>query len=664
MNIDEIVKQLMNAKYAYYNDSPIMSDIDYDTLEEELTTLDPTNNFFSIVGSPTIVGNKRNHKIPMGSLSKVKIDDGGVDTIVENFLRRNSCMVSYKLDGISVSMEYVDGELKHALTRGDGFIGEVIPNAIEIQNIHSMLPNKFTGSLRGEIVMTYEDFDIINDEFESDDDKFSNPRNAVSGIARKDDTPYRKYLRVLYYDVETERGIFETKYGKFIYLEQLVGDYVVPYFTYTGKEIYEFRGFCNHMDDTRKDLPYMIDGLVIEINDIRLYKSMGVTDNKPKGALALKFNAVAETTHMTDVVWQVGSTGSLTPVAEFTPVLIDGSIVRRASLHNYDIFMDWGFHDGDEVRVQKNNDIIPQIKERIDREPPLTDKYVIPTHCPVCDSELELIKVAKTTNLTCMNPMCMAKVTASVKKWATKSGMTSKGVGDAFFKAYVDHWMGMDDRDEYNVVAGLYSLTIDDIIGLSDRYKTKSATNIYNAIQSSTNIKLMDFYGGLNIHGCGSRTFKKIVDASNIDTSKRECVPELYTYCMMSDISSIDGIGDITSKLIKKSLPKLHNTIFLLDSFTKIISEEIKSTNRNQYSYLFTGKITTLNPDTNKNYKRKELEQLVVDKNHIASSSVNSDLDYLVTSDLDSTSSKMKKARKLGVEIISEDEFFKQMNNI
>ena len=663
-NTEDIVKQLMDAKYSYYNDTPIMSDKDYDELEDKLRELDSSNKFFSIVGSPTVVGNKRKHKIPMGSLSKVKIDEGGIDILIETFLRKYPCIVSYKLDGISVSIEYVDGVFQYALTRGDGITGEIIPNALEIGNIQETVPYKFTGSVRGEIIMLYANFNLVNSELEeSGNDQFSNPRNAVSGIARKEETPYRRYLTVLYYDMEfideEDDLVLDTKYDKFVYLEDLLGvESVVPYFAYVYSEIYKFRGFCNYMDDTRKGLDYMIDGLVIEVNDLSKYNSLGVTDNKPKGSKALKFHAVAETTTMTDIVWQVGSTGALTPVAEFEPTLIDGSIVRRASLHNYDIFKKWDLAKGDEVSVQKNNDIIPQLKERIATYPGNV-MFEVPTHCPECGSELELLKVTKTTNLTCTNPMCTAKVTAKVKKWATKSGMTSKGVGDAFFKVYTDNWMDREDRDEYDIIYDLYDLDVFDIMELSDRYKEKSATNIRKAIQSSYDIRLLDFFGGLNIQGCGSRTFKKIIEASDINTSESNCIPKFYSYCMMNDISKIDGIGDITANLIKKSLPLLHNTLVLLGSVVDIIPEETTSTDAK--TFLFTGSFNTIDPDTGKGYKRKALEALVSSKGHTPASSVNKNLDYLVTSDPESTSSKMVKARKLGVIILGEDEFFQMM---
>jgi len=351
---------------------------------------------------------------------------------------------------------------------------------------------------------------------------------------------------------------------------------------------------------------------------------------------------MAEITKVTDVVWQAGSTGSLTPVVEFEPTLIDGSIVRRASIHNYDIFKEWDFAIGDTIEVQKNNDIIPQVKSVVERSN--NTKFEAPTHCPVCDSELSLITI-NTTNLVCTNPLCKAKFVGSVKKWATKSGMTSKGVGDAFFNEYAE---------KYNTVEELYSLTIEDIKAISPRYKDKSASVIYNAIQSSKSMKLMDFFGGLNIYGAGSRTFKKLIDYFNVND-----VDSLCDSIDVSNLSVIDGIGAITAEYIQQGTKSLRDRISALKSVVSITP--VEATSSDGKSFLFTGAINTIDPSTGKGYKRSVLEDMVMSKGHKVASSVSKELNYLVTSDSDSTSSKMVKAKKLGVNIIGEDEFFKMM---
>ena len=638
--MSKTVDTLIEAKQAYYNGTPIMSDADFDKLEDELRSEDPTNPYFENIGAPTEGSNKRKHKIAMGSLAKCKIDDGGLETIATKFLAVGDCAISYKMDGISFAVDYVNGEYQHATTRGDGFIGEDIPNATEFKHTPTEAKLPITATARGELIITYEDFELINEQL-SDDEKFSNPRNAVAGIARKEDSPFRKYITAYYYDLVGDVEV-TTKSEIFEHLGEIFGEECV---VRHNPSFGTFEEFAEDLDKNRKNLPYMIDGIVVEFDDIQYFKSLGVSGNKPKGAIALKFNAVAETTKVTDVVWQVGSTGNLTPVVEFEPTLIDGSIVRRASIHNYDIFNEWAFNKGDIISVQKNNDIIPQVKDVIDRDCDERNILKAPEYCPICGHILSTIKVSKTTNLVCTNPLCEAKYVGAIKKWCTKSGMASKGVGDAFFEAYAE---------KYESITEIYFIDAEDIMCMSDRYKEKSSTKIYNAIQSSKTMKLMDFFGGLNIHGAGSRTFKKIIDAHGLKT-----VEEVVEFIKTADLSLIDGIGDITAKVIKDGIEKCS---FIIEVFSEIITiEKEDEISSDAHSFLFTGAFKTIDPETGKGYKRNALEALVSSKGHTPASSVNKDLNYLVTSDPDSTSSKMVKARKLGVVILGEDEFFGMM---
>lgn len=643
-DINSLVSELKRYRAEYYQGLPTISDADFDELEDKLRLIDPTNEYFTLVGAPVVGTRKRKHTIAMGSLAKCKIEEGGIDLIINDFLNKGSCVLSHKLDGISFATEYIDGVHQHATTRGDGVVGEDIPNATDFKNVPQRTLEPFTGTARGELVMSYKDFDYVNSQL-PEDDKFSNPRNAVAGIARKADSPFRKYITAFYYDMTDDLPALnkiEVLGGLCIVFgfDCVVKYHDMPYVNADSVVLINawFTEFANGLDKTRKELPYMIDGLVVEFDDRAYFESLGVSENKPKGAIALKFTAVAEKTYVIRVVWQVGSTGVLTPVVEFVPTLIDGSIVRRASIHNYDIFKEWNFHVGDEIEVQKNNDIIPQVKSVVTRH---TENDVCghPTHCPECDEELSFVKIDKTTNLVCINPLCKAKFVGAVKKWATKSGMASKGVGDAFFEAYAN---------KYDTVEELYSLSVEDIMSLSDRYKDKSATKIYEAIQSSKTMKLMDFFGGLNIYESGSRTFKKLIDDSKIN--------DIHTFCDMvecSDLTLTKGIGEITAKSITEGLQKLTTMIDKLSRIVTITSEQIGGE-----SILFTGAFVSIDPTTGKRYTRERLEALIVEKGYSVATTVNKELGYLVTSDPDSTSSKMVKAKKLGVKILSESDFF------
>lgn len=629
-SIESLVARLTEYRNAYYNGTPLVSDLDYDEAEATLRERDPNNAFFSNVGAPVLSDKKRKHKIPMGSLNKIKLEDDGVNTLIKNYLSKGDMIGSYKMDGISFSADYKDGVFQSATTRGDGFVGEIIDDATTMGNVICDLRRDFDGTLRGELIIEWVDFEFINSQL-PDDEKFSNPRNATAGIVRKENSPYKQYVKAYYYNMIRDGFEYTSKYDMLCTLQNILGEECVVQFKSFVWDCHPavLAEYVDFMDKNRKDLPYMIDGLVFEFDDLEYYNSLGESGGCPKGAVALKLSAVAETTHMTDIVWQVGSTGCLTPVAEFDPTLIDGSIVSRASMHNYDIFNGWNLGLGDEIEVQKNNDIIPQIKSVVNH---VGEKFKHPTHCPLCDTEL-VLETINTTNLKCPNLDCKCRALGNISKMIDKLNLNQKGLGDAFAEAYVA---------KYNDVYSLFTLTEDTIKNLSDRYKDKSAKKIYDAIQSSKTCKLEDFFGLLNIEGCGSRTWKKVIEHFKCSTISH-VVGLVYTEA----IYSVGGIGESTVNSMRDGLLVKNNTIHELQGHLSILVEEAPVVG-DLGSFLFTGSFSV---------KRSEFEKMVVAKGGTIASSVNKDLKYLVQSDPTSTSSKSEKAKKLGIAIIGEDEF-------
>jgi DNA ligase (NAD+) len=629
---------------AYYNGTSIVNDEVYDNAEDRLRELKPDSEVLNETGAEiTGDGTKREHKIAMGSQAKTKITDDGIADVIARFIMKGKTIVSHKMDGISFATDYENGKLLHSTTRGNGFIGEDIPNPTEFKHINATVNCKDTFTARGELVVSYEDFETINSQL-ADEDKFANPRNAASGIARKANSPFRKYITAYYYDAVLETEV-TAKEEIFEFLtETMVEGSVVPY--WVGMTGAEFEALALDLDVNRKELPYMIDGLVIEFNDLATMKKLGVAGgNKPKGSIALKFNPIAAQAPATTVVWQVGSTGDICPVAEFAPTLVDGSVIRRASIHNYEIFKSWNLAEGDMLEVQKNNDIIPQIKSVISRSG--NKPFEAPTECPVCGSTLEITKEHKTAQLHCSNEACKAKAVGFIKKWVDKTDMNKKGVGEAFIDSYLE---------SYDTVEELYSLTVSDVMKISSRYKERSATKIVDAIQASKGLKLMDFFGGLNIHGTGSRTFKKFIDLENLTT-----VDEVLAYVKSNDLTKVKGLGGKAAKCIEEGLVTFADKIENLKAIVEIEKVVLIEEAADAKSFLFTGKILSINEATGKAYTRKDMVAMVTAAGHVAGSSVNKDLDYLVTADPDSKSAKMQKARDKGVNVIGEDEFFSMM---
>lgn len=641
-SIESLVARLTEYRNAYYNGTPLVSDLDYDEAEATLRERDPNNAFFSNVGAPVLSDKKRKHKIPMGSLNKIKLEDDGVNTLIKNYLSKGDMICSYKMDGISFSVDYKDGVFQSATTRGDGIVGEIINDATTMGNVHNTLEylsygkiHKLTGTLRGELIIEWEDFELINSKL-SNDEKFSNPRNATAGIVRKENSPYKHYVKAYYYNMIRDGFEYSSKYNMLCALQNIVSnDAVVKYESFTW-DCYPavLEEYIDRMDKTRKELPYMIDGLVFEFDDQEFYHSLGESCACPKGAVALKLTAKAETTHMTDIVWSPGSTGTLCPVAQFTPTLVDGSIVSRASIHNYDIFKRWNLGVGDEIEIQKNNDIIPQIKRVVKH---VGDKFVAPTNCHECGSEL-VFETINTTELKCPNLNCKCRSLGNIMKLIDKMGMNTKGVGEAFAEAYIT---------KYDNVWSIFDLSEVDIKQLSDRYKDKSAKKIYDAIQSSKGCKLADFFGALNIEGCGSRTFKRIIDYLDIQTIKG--VVDFVNCLYIRDVS---GIGESTVDALQDGMDAKSKIIDNLAERITIIQEDVQVVS-DLGSFLFTGTFSV---------KRSELEKMVIAKGGIVGSSVNKDLTYLVQSDPTSTSAKSEKAKKLGVKIIDENEFVLLIN--
>jgi len=271
-SIESLVARLTEYRNAYYNGTPLVSDLDYDEAEATLRWRDPNNTFFSNVGAPVLSNKKRKHKIPMGSLNKIKLEDDGVNTLIKNYLSKGDMICSYKMDGISFSVDYKDGVFQSATTRGDGVYGEIIEDATTMKNVFPELLYE-TCTLRGELVMHWDDFNYINSTLPNDE-KFSNPRNAVAGIVRKENSPYKCYVRAYYYNIISEDFECSTKYAMLQELCGLVGEECVVVHDSIVWDCYPaiLADSVTHMDKTRKNLPYMIDGLVFEYDDQELYQ--------------------------------------------------------------------------------------------------------------------------------------------------------------------------------------------------------------------------------------------------------------------------------------------------------------------------------------------------------------------------------------------------------
>jgi len=670
MSKEEMKALLLKASDAYYNKSTsIMSDLEFDKLYDEFKSLYPNDPFLKTVGSAIDKASewvKATHKISMGSLNKVTNEIELRDWKVKNDIAE--FCISEKLDGISIDLEYNDGNLIKAITRGDGYIGEdITKNVKRMQGVKGKLKD-FTGSIRGEIILKQSDFDsIVTIQKERGEEPLKNLRNGASGIAKRYDGKYSEYLSIVYYDITLPTFM---KGEKFKYIEEVLDlptAFVGLAYIDTVMEIY------NKYEETKRAiLDYEIDGLVIECNDLDDYYRLGEKDNCPKGTMAFKFTSIKKETTIKDVTWQLGKSGTITPVAELEPINIGGVTVKRASLSNLEIFKYMNLHHGDIVLVSRRGDVIPYVESVVSS---VVGNKVIEriNTCPVCDTPV----VENGKFLVCPNPDCDGSKIGDLKKWASVSEMQSLGIGGKTLEKLFDEGLVAD-------VADLYTLKTNQLENL-EGFGKRSAEKIIEIIDSKRELPLAEFIGGLNIRNFstsmvkllvenGYDTLEKIIALNFEEVERVKMVEGIPTsHFLVKDDNKIISIT--FEELVKiKGIEEKTATSFLngLESKKEVIEKLLKNGvtikenkvmeskgNLNEMSFCFTGAVQATD-ENGERYKRSMLESLVKE-NGGQVKSVSSGLTYLVQADPESTSSKSEKAKKFGVKIISDIKFLEMI---
>jgi DNA ligase (NAD+) len=647
MSKNEQMKLLLEASDAYYNKSnPIMSDAEFDKLYDEFKLQYPNDPFLKTVGSQIPKASeweKATHKIPMGSLNKVTNEDE-FDKWAQS-VNGKGYVASEKLDGISIDLEYEDGKLVKAITRGDGEIGEDITvNVVRMQDAKETILG-FTGSVRGEIILKQGDFETINViQKQRGEEPLKNLRNGASGIAKKRNGQYSEYASVIYFDIT---GEYDTKEDKFLAIGDLglPTSYIGLYRTSNIKEQDIIDLISQYEDQIRGNLPYEIDGIVIEINDVKHFNELGEKNNRPKGAVAYKFSSLKKETKVLDVTWQLGKSGTLTPVAELEPVEMGGVTVKRASLHNLENFKNLELSKMTEVLVSRRNDVIPYVEQVITYQRGSLP-FELPSECPVCGET----PVEKGKFLECPNPVCDGAKIGDLKKWVSVTEMQSLGIGGKTLeKLYYDDFI-YEPGD-------LYTLEADEVEYI-EGFGKRSAEKIVNIIQSKKELPLSKFIGGLNIRNFSTSMVELLVENGH------DTLDKLYEL-NLDELVSIKGIEDTTAKAFLNGINEKRGVIkALLEAGVTIIKnqgiEMSTNGNLNGKSFCFTGGVQAIDENGDR-YKRDKLHDLVVKNGGLIMTSVRNGLDYLVQADPSSQSSKTKKAESFGVEIISDVQFLEMI---
>ena len=653
--VENLRAEINRHNELYYQKSaPEISDAEFDALLERLKKLEAENPKLVTPDSPTQrVGGKAEgfkpfaHRVPLMSLdNSYDIDDlRSFDERCRKLAdgRNFEYVAELKIDGLSLALHYENGFLVAGATRGDGFTGDdVLNNVRTIRTIPLKLKGEFPANVevRGEAFLARSVFEKINTELAENGAKtFANPRNAASGTLRQLDSSVvaSRKLDLFPYDVlDGNQKMFSTHWAIFEWLA-VKGFHVNPHRALC-QNIEEVIEFCNLMQTKRDELDYNIDGVVVKVNSTALQEEFGATTKAPRWAIAYKYPALQATTKLNDIVVQVGRTGALTPVAYLEPVLLAGTVVARASLHNEDEIKRLGVKLGDWVLIEKSGEIIPQVLQIIESKRDGDEReYEFPKNCPVCNSKVVRPEGEAVTR--CPNPDCPAKVKARILHYASRKAMDIEGLGDVLVEKLVDLEM-------VKTVADIYDLKMEQIAEL-ERMAEKSASNLMRQIEASKQKSLQKLIYGLDIRHVGERYAKILAGAfRSIDKLSKATVEEL---------DAIHEIGLAVAKSVFTFFQNPRHQELIERLKTSGVKTEMSETSDNaKTNENFAGKTFVLTGKM-ENFTRDEAASLIEERGGRVSSSVSKKTDYVVAG-IDA-GSKLEKANSLGLKIINEGEF-------
>ncbi|MCR4807331.1 MAG: NAD-dependent DNA ligase LigA [Lachnospiraceae bacterium] len=645
----ELIEILTKASRAYYaEDKEIMSNFEYDKLYDELSALEDKTGTV-LAGSPTTkIGYeavdelpKEAHESPMLSLDKTKDREA-----LRDWLKDKEGLLSWKLDGLTIVLSYREGKLFKAVTRGNGEIGEVItPNALTFVNLPHVIPYKGELILRGEAVISYSDFEKINETIEDVDAKYKNPRNLCSGSVRQlnNEVTAARNVRLYAFTLVKADGVdFNNSRKAQMEFLKSQGFEVVEYHMVNMSDILDrIQYFADAVSSN--DIPS--DGLVLTYDDIEYGRSLGRTAKFPRDAIAFKWQDEIKETKLLEIEWSPSRTGLINPVAIFEPVELEGTTVQRASVHNVSIVKELKLGIGDKITVYKANMIIPQIAENLTASGCFegTGKSVIPDHCPACGGNTEIRKINDTEALYCINPECPAKKIKSFTLFVSRDAMNIDGLSEASLEKFIGEGYIHEFADIFRL-----SRYKDELCKL-DGFGEKSYNNLVSAIDAARTVQLPRLIYSLGILNVGLSNAKIICREFDHDVDR-------VRHATFEELSGIDKVGEVIARsFVSYFEDEKHNREFdeLLKELT-IEAPKLDSSNEaiNGKTFVITGSL--------EHYEnRNALKDLIESKGGKVSGSVSAKTDYLINNDFASNSSKNKKAKELNIPIITEEDFMK-----
>lgn len=640
--IKELVDTLNKAAKVYYSGTDeIMSNLEYDRLYDELKALEDETGIV-LAGSPTHkVGYetlselpKEEHERPMLSLDKTK----SVEELAV-FAGTHKSLLSWKLDGLTVVVTYRDGELYKAVTRGNGYVGEVItPNAKVFVNLPAKIPYKGELVIRGEAIITYSDFERINRSIEEDENKYKNPRNLCSGSVRQlnNRITAERNVRLIAFALIRADGVDfgNSRQKQFEWLKGQ-GFEVVEYKIVDETSVADA---VEYFSKAITDNDFPSDGLVLLYDDIAYGESLGTTAKFPRNAIAFKWADEMAITRLKCVEWSASRTGLINPVAVFEPVELEGTTVSRASVHNVSIVRELKLGYNDEIKVYKANMIIPQIAENITGSATIE----IPEVCPVCGGPTGIKKANDTESLYCLNPDCQAKHIKRFEHFVSRNALNIDGISSQTLEKFIDRGFIKNYTDLYHL--NNYE---DEIVGM-DGFGRKSYDNIIESVEKSRTVTLDHVIYALGIGGIGLANARLVSRHCNED-------PETVADITIEELMSIDGIGDVLAQSFREYFDDVNNRRLYNELLAELkLQKEVRDT-----SSPVAGKTFVITGSVNHFTNRDELKAFIETLGGKTTGSVSAKTDYLINNDVTSNSSKNKKARELGIPVISEEEFIK-----
>lgn len=641
----EKVKLLNKASRVYYQEAnEIMSNYEYDKLYDELVKLEEETGI-TLSDSPTVrVGYevlselpKERHASPMLSLDKTK----EVETL-KDWLGGQLGVLSWKLDGLTIVLTYEDGKLVKAVTRGNGEIGEVITNNAKVfKNVPLSIAFKGTLVVRGEAIITYSDFEKINEGIEDVDAKYKNPRNLCSGSVRQlnNEITAKRNVHFMAFNLVSAEGVdFENSRNKqFEWLESM-GFEVVERKMVTRDTMDEAVAWFAKAIETN-DFPS--DGLVLSYDDIAYSESLGRTAKFPRHSIAFKWRDEIKETTLKEIEWSASRTGLINPVAIFEPVELEGTTVSRASVHNISIMEGLQLGIGDTIEVYKANMIIPQIAENKTR----SSKLIIPDTCPVCGGETSIKNDNGIKSLYCINPDCLAKKIKSFTLFVSRDAMNIDGLSEATIEKLIAKGFVKELADLFHLEQ--YEEEIKSMEGFGQ----KSYDKLIASVNKAREVSIAKFVYSLGIPNIGLSNAKVICKRFNNDIT-------LVRNADFESLVAIDGIGDVIADAFVKYFNKPENKVIVDDLLKEITFEKEEETSKSQ---IFEGMNFVITGSVEHFKNRKEVQAVIEERGGKVTGSVTSKTNYLINNDNMSNSSKNKKAKELNIPIITEAQFVEML---